>query len=76
MADTKAPGPVEQSIARLREQRYMTRGPGARGPSKRTLVKVVNTMSDTLEKLQRDIAKVPAKKAKKKTKKGKRRGRA
>jgi hypothetical protein len=65
MADKKAPGPVEQSIIRLRELRYMTRGPGA--------VRARPVKLPSIDKLRADIAMVPAKKSKKKSKKGKRR---
>lgn len=58
-------GPVEASIARLRELRYMTRGPGAARARPPKLPSIDN--------LRADIAKVPAKKSKKKSKKGKRR---
>lgn len=65
MSEKKSPGPVEASIARLRELRYMTRGPGSmpakidRGP--------------IIEKLRTDVAKIeaskPAKVKKRKPKK-------
>lgn len=64
MADKKPEGRgVVDSIARLRELRYMTRGPGAKSARSPKL--------PSIDKLRADIAKVPAKKVKKKSKKGK-----
>lgn len=50
MSDKKM-GPVEASIARLRELRYMTRGPGAK-PARAPKVA-------TIEQLRSDVAAVP-----------------
>lgn len=57
---------VVDSIARLRELRYYTKGPGAKhkAPAK-----------PTVEQLRADVAKVAAKPAKPKKKKAKKRGR-
>lgn len=54
---------VVDSIARLRELRYMTKGPGAKhkAPAK-----------PTVEQLRADVAKVKVKPAKKKARKAKR----
>lgn len=64
MADRKAPGPVESSIARLRELRYMTRGPGAKPVKK-----------PSIEQLRADVAAIKTKpsKPKKAKKKARRR---
>jgi hypothetical protein len=71
MADRKAPGPVEQSIARLRELRYQTRGAGAKS-------KAPSLTAKRIEQLQGMIDAVPptksrAEKKAAKQKKGKRR---
>lgn len=66
MADkpSKGPGPVEQSIARLREIRYMTLGAGA--------VKRPKVVKPSIEVLRADIARVEKRTTKKK--KSKKRG--
>lgn len=52
----KKMGPVEASIARLRELRYMTRGPGAK-PARQA-------KAPTIEQLRADVAAVPPTKTK------------
>lgn len=47
---------VVDSIARLREIRYLTKGPGAKSPRA--------PKRPTIDKLRKDVAKVTAKKAK------------
>ena len=58
MADRKAPGPVEQSIARLREKRYMERGAGAKSkkPARHAIADV--------DQLRAAVAAVPPTKSK------------
>lgn len=64
MSDIKGRGVVD-SIRRLREARYMTKGPGAKRHIDRPSV----------EELRAEVAKIPAvKTAKKKAKKSKKRG--
>lgn len=57
MSDKK-PGPVEESIRRLREQRYMTMGPGAKRP----------VHKPSVDELREVVAKIPAKLVPKKPK--------
>ena len=64
MADKSKDRGVVDSIARLRELRYMTRGPGAKRA--RAVVK------PSIEKLRDVVAKVVTKKKKRKSKKGRR----
>jgi len=68
MADKKTPGEVEASIARLRELRYMTRGPGAK-------VKATSLTTKRIEQLRTEVAAIEAKppKPKKAKKKARRR---
>lgn len=63
MREKKPPGDVEASIARLREIRYMTKGPGAARARKPAITVA------TVEKLRAVVAKVSKKSAKKKSKK-------
>lgn len=60
-----APGEVEQSIARLRELRYMTRGAGAK-PRREPKM-------PTVAQLRTEVAKIAVKRTKKKARKGKQR---
>ena len=63
MSDKKM-GPVEESIARLRELRYMTRGPGSERQKPAKLA--------TVDQLREKVAKVPAKITKRKKNRTKR----
>lgn len=61
-SDRKTPGPVEQSIARLRELRYMTRGPGAARSRKTPPAPTINQLRDKVAK----VAATPKKSKKRK----------
>lgn len=63
MADRKAPGPVEQSIARLRELRYKTRGAGAKSNAIAAHARSVDQLREAIAEVrtQKKAAKKKAK---------------
>lgn len=65
MSDKKI-GPVEASIARLRELRYMTRGPGANLNRSAAAAPTLKKLRASIDDASKRAAAKPAKKAKKK----------